>query len=337
MATSLQKGLFGGDPVAMQREEQKVWSQMYGQAGSPYEKMGIALGQLGGALFGGESAISSKANAINKAIEAASAQYQQGTAEYYKAVADALPAEYADSKDFATQKYLETKKAETTAYTDSVKAIKDNPELLPTFTDPLKISLLQKATKNGWNEAETPMPQTQDEIKSFAKQFGLDKDPMYRQLISLEQVAAKEAKKETMEAEKSALTMKSIQSTINRNNAELGKIANDKFEAGARWNEERNSAISLFDANKLDPRVPLKGINLANTELVNAQRIALREPWTGKSGATIKQPGETPSGGGKSASAGGDIGQQVTASFGSYEPNKYDYRIVNGQVQRKAK
>lgn len=336
MATSLQKGLFGGDPVAMQREEQKIWSNMYGQAGSPYEKMGIALGQLGGALFGGESAMSSKANAINKAIEAAGAQYQQGTAEYYKAVADALPAEYADSKDFATQKYLETKKAETTAYTDAIKAIKDNPELAPTFIDPLKISLLQKATKNGWNEADRPLPQTMDDIKAFAKEYKIDTDPMYRQMISMQMVADKEAKKEVMEAEKGALTMESIRTTIAKNKKEISKIDSDKFEAGARWNEERNSAIALFEANKLDPRVPLKGINLANTELVNAQRIALRDPWTGKSGAVIKQPGGD-STGGKSASEGGDIKQQVTTAFGTYEPNKYDYRIVNGQVQRKAK
>jgi hypothetical protein len=296
MATTLQKGLFGGDPVAMQREEQKVWSSLYGQAGSPYEKMGIALAQIGGTFFGGESALSSKSAAINKALEAASAQYQQGTAEYYKAIADALPQEYADSKDFATQKYLETKKAETTAYTDSVKAIKDNPELAPTFIDPLKISLLQKATKNGWNEAETPMPQTMDEIKAFAKQFGVDKDPMYRQMISLQQVADKEAKKEVMESEKSLLTMESIRTTISKNKADLNKMEKDaKFDQGDRWNAEREAALALFTANKIDPTKPLKGINLANTELVNAQKIALREPFTGKKSMTITPAGGTPS------------------------------------------
>ena len=286
MATTLQKGLFGGDPVAMQREEQKVWSTMYGQAGSPYEKMGIALAQIGGTLFGGENALSSKTAAINKAIESANAQYQPGTAEYYKAVADALPQEYADSKEFATQKYLETKKAETTAYTDSVKAIKDNPELAPTFIDPLKISLLQKATKNGWNEADTPVPQTMDEIKAFAKQYGVDKDPMYRQMVSLQQVADKEAKKEVLESEKSLLTMESIRSTIARNKAELNKIEKDaKFDAGDRWNAELDAANALFKANGIDPTKPLKGINLANTELVNAQKIALRQPFTGKASA----------------------------------------------------
>lgn len=294
MATSLQRGLFGGDPVAMQQEQQKQWSQMYGQAGSPYEKMGIALAQIGGTLFGGETTLSSKANAINKAIEQAGTQYQQGTAEYYKAIADALPQEYADSKEFATQKYLETKKAETTAYTDSVKAIKDNPELAPTFIDPLKISLLQKATKNGWNEADRPMPQTMDEIKAFAKEYKLDTDPMYRQMISLQQVADKEAKKEVMEAEKGALTMESIKSTIRRNDAELNKIQKDaKFDQGDRWNAEREAALSLFAANKIDPTKELKGINLANTELVNAQKIALRQPFTGKASMTITPVGGT--------------------------------------------
>lgn len=339
MATTLQKGLFGGDPVEMQMQQQKLWQSAYANAQNPYEKIGIALGQLGGKVFGGESELQIKANAINEAIAQAGQQYQAGTAEYYKAIADALPQEYSDSKEFATQKYLETKKAETTAYTDSVKAIKDNPELAPTFIDPLKISLLQKATKNGWNEAETPVPQTMEEIKAFAKQFGVDKDPMYRQMISLQQVADKEAKKETMESEKALLTMESIRSTIARNNREINKIDSDKFEAGARWNEERNSAIALFDANKLDPRVPLKGINLANTELVNAQRIALREPWTGKSGATIKQPGDTSSTprSGKTAAQGGDLGQQAAAAFGSYEPAKYDYAIIDGQVKRAPK
>lgn len=334
-----QKGLLGYDPMEMQALQQKQWQSMYANAQSPYEKMGLALGQLGGALFGAfDSGADVKAKTINEAIAAAGQQYTQGTAEYYKAIADALPADsmFTDSKEFATQKFVEVKKAETTAYTDAVKAIKDNPELLPTFVDPLKNSLLQKATRKGWNEAETPLPQTQEEIAAFAKQFGLDTDPMYRQMISMQKVAEKEAKKEVMEAEKGALTMESIRSTIAKNRKEINKIDSDKFEAGARWNEERNSAIALFEANKLDPRVPLKGINLANTELVNAQRIALRDPWTGKSGAVIKQPGGD-STGGKSASEGGDIKQQVTTAFGTYEPNKYDYRIVNGQVQRKAK
>lgn len=337
MATTLQKGLFGGDPVEMQMQQQKLWQTAYANAQNPYEKIGIALGQIGATALGGESTFQTKANAINEAITKAGQQYQAGTAEYYKAIADALPAEYSDSKEFATQKYLETKKAETTAYTDAIKAIKDNPELVTTFTAPLVTSLLQKATKAGWNESETPIPQTPAEITAFAKQYGLDTDPMYRQMISMQKVAEKEAKKETMESEKALLTMESIRSTIARNNKEIAKIGNDKFEAGNRWNQEREAALALFKANGLDPTQPLKGINLANTELVNAQKIALRQPWMGKAAEQITPAGSTETTGGKTATQGGDIGQQAKAAWGSYEPNKYDYAIINGQLKRALK
>ena len=330
-----QKGLLGYDPVELRAQEQKQWQSMYANAGSPYEKMGIALGQLGGAMFGAfESPLDSKAKSINDAITKASEQYTQGTSDYYRAVADALPAEYTDSKEVALQKYLETKKAETTVWSDSVKAVKDNPELVTTFQQPLAESLLQKATKRGWNEQDTPIPKTLDEIKEFAKKYELTKDSDYGRYVALQQIADKEGRKEVQQEESRLLTMKSIESTIARNNREVSKIASDKFEAGNRWNQERESAIALFNANKLDPNVPLKGINLANTELVNAQRIALRQPWQGKANEQITPPGGAAPANPKQ---GADIGQQAAASFGSYDPTKYEYRIVNGQVQRKAK
>lgn len=338
-----QKGLLGYDPMEMKVLEQKQWQSLYANAQSPYEKMGIALGQLGGALVsdltgGSSSPLDTKAKAINQAIASAAQQYTQGTAEYYKAIADALPAEYADSKEFATQEYLKVKKSENTTWTDSVNAVTKNPELVTTFQQPLAESLLSKATKKGWNEQDTPIPQTLDEIKAFAQKYELTKDSDYGRYLALQKIADKEAKKETQQEEQRLLTMDSIRSTIAKNNRDMQKIKDDKFETGNRWNAERESALALFAANKLDPNVPLKGINLANTELVNAQRIALRQPWTGKANEQITPPGSTsPAPGAKPASAGGDIGQQVTAAFGSYEPNKYEYRIVNGQVQRKAK
>ena len=291
--------------------------------------MGIALAQIGGTLFGGESALSTKASAINKAIETAGSQYQQGTAEYYKAIADALPQEYADSKDFATQKYLETKKAETTAYTDSVKAIKDNPELAPTFIDPLKISLLQKATKNGWKEDEVAVPQTQDEIKAFAKQFGLEKDPMYRQMTALQQVADKEAKNEKVKAEKDILSIDQIKANIRLDNARLGQIGKDDFDKGARWNAENAAAREFLSANKVDLNKPLTGAAKANPAFVEAYQKALRNDWTGSKGITSPAP--------KANVGPGDISKQATTAFGAYDPTKYDYRIINGVVQRAPK
>lgn len=327
-----QKGLLGYDPMEMRALEQKQWQSLYANAQSPYEKMGIALGQIGGALLGGfDSSGDVKAKTINDAIAAAGQQYTQGTAEYYKAIADALPADamFTDSKEFATQKYVDVKKAETTAYTDAIKAIKDNPELLPTFVDPLKNSLLQKATKNGWNEAEVPLPQTNEEIKAFAKQFGLDKEPMYRQMMAMTMVAEKEAKNEQVKSEKDVLSLEQIRTNIKLDNARLGQIGKDDFDKGARWNAENAAAREFLAANKIDLNKPLTGAARANPAFVEAYQKALRNDWTGSKGITSPTP--------KPAAGGGDIGQQAASAFGKYEPNLYDYRIVNGIVQRARK
>lgn len=291
MATVFQKGLFGGDPAEIAAQQQKVWSNMYASAQSPYEKMGIALGQLGGALLGGETSAQAKAKTITDVLNSAQSSFTPGTAEYFKYVAENIPPEYADSRAYAISEYQKAQKAELETTVAVNKQVKENPETVAEFAAPLAQNLLSKARNKGWNPEETPAPETPEQIKAFATLYGLDKDPDYRRFTVLTNLAAKEAKKEGQEEEKRLLTMDSIRSTIARNSAELNKISNDKFEAGARWNEERNSAIELFRANNLDPRKPLKGSALANTELVNAQRIALREPWTGKSGSTNKDAG----------------------------------------------
>ena len=46
----------------------------------------------------------------------------------------------------------------------------------------------------------------------------------------------------------------------------------------------------MFRAARINPTEPLKGANLANTELVNAQSKALRDPWTGKGNVAITPP-----------------------------------------------
>ena len=93
MATTFAKGLFGVDPAEYSMQQQKLWSNLYSQASSPYEKMGIALAQIGGTALGlTETAVDKKVADISKVLNDIGTQYQVGTAEYYKAVADALPA-----------------------------------------------------------------------------------------------------------------------------------------------------------------------------------------------------------------------------------------------------
>jgi hypothetical protein len=302
IAPSFTTGLLGYDPREQQLQQQKLWAGLYGQASSPYEKIGIGVGQLGGALIGGlmgESATQKRERTLLSVKEAADQQFIPGSPEYYKFVADNLPAgaEYSQSKDLANQEFARARKAALAEEAAERKSVREDPESLDVFAPKYATPLLAKAQLRGFDPEKEPVPQTTDEIKAFAKLYDLDKDPNYNKLMGLRVLAEKETKKEERKAEIEALTIEKIESTIKKNKADVNKIGSDKFEAGNRWNQEREAALNLFTANKLDPSKPLKGINLANTELVRAQSVALREPWMGKASEKITPSGATPSAG----------------------------------------
>jgi hypothetical protein len=339
IAPSFTTGLLGYDPREQQLQQQRLWAGMYGQASSPYEKIGIGIGQLGGALVGGlmgESASQKRERTLLSVKEAADQQFIPGSPEYYKFVADNLPAdpEYAQSRDVANQEFAKARKADLAEQANERKAVREDPESFDVFAPKYATPLLAKAQLRGFDPEKEDVPQTADQIKAFAKLYDLDKDPNYNKLMGLRMLADKEARKEERKETTELLTIDKIKSTIVKNRKEVQKLERDaKFEQGDRWNAERESALALFAANGLDPYKQLPTRVLANPEIVNAQKIALREPFTGKAALKI-----TPSGGTPVAQAGTpDIKQQVERLGQVYEPNKYDYRIVNGQVQRKAK
>jgi hypothetical protein len=289
MATTFAKGLFGVDPAEYSIQQQKLWSNLYAQAGSPYEKMGIALAQIGGTAFGlTETPVDKKIADISKVLNDIGTQYQVGTAEYYKAVADALPAQYPDAKAQAQAEFIKFKQKETEIFDKAKDSVRKDPESVDVYVNPLIANIAKKAKE--WNAEETPLPTNREELVSFAKKFKLTNDPDYGRALSLYRVSEKEARKETQEEEKRGLDIQNTKVIIEKNKKELSKIASDNFTAGDRWNAEREAAIALFRAARIDPTQPLKGANLANTELVNAQSKALRDPWTGKGNVTITPP-----------------------------------------------
>lgn len=336
IAPSFTTGLLGYNPREEQLQQQKLWAGLYGQASSPYEKIGMGVGQLGSALIGGlmgESATQKRERTLLSVKEAADQQFTPGTPEYYKFVADNLPAgaEYSQSKDLATQEFLKARKATLAEEANERKSVREDPESLDVFAPKYTTPLLAKAQARGFDPEKETVPQTTAEIKAFAKLYDLDKDPNYNKLMGLRTLAEKEAAKESQRAEKEALTIDQIKSTIAKNKKEVAKLEKeDKFDAGDRWNAEIDAAVALFKANNLDPTKELRGSKQANTELVNAQKIALRPRFTGKTSQTTPAAPPTPAG-------SADIKQQVERAGQVYEPAKYEYRIVNGQVQRRAK
>ena len=335
IAPSFTTGLLGYNPREEQLQQQKLWAGLYGQASSPYEKIGMGVGQLGSALIGGlmgESATQKRERTLLSVKEAADQQFTPGTPEYYKFVADNLPAgaEYSQSKDLANQEFLKARKAALEEEAKERKSVREDPESLDVFAPKYTTPLLAKAQARGFDPEKETVPQTTAEIKAFAKLYDLDKDPNYNKLMGLRTLAKKEAAKESQRAEKEALTIDQIKSTIAKNKKEVAKLEKeDKFDAGDRWNAEIDAAVALFKANNIDPTKELRGSKQANTELVNAQKIALRPRFTGKASQTTPAAPPTP--------ATQDIKQRVESIGQVYDPAKYDYRIVNGQVQRKAK
>lgn len=81
--------LLGYDPREQQLQQQKLWSGLYGAASSPYEKIGLGLGQIGGALFGQltEDENKNPVKQLEKLTTEASAQFSPNSPEYYNYIA----------------------------------------------------------------------------------------------------------------------------------------------------------------------------------------------------------------------------------------------------------
>ena len=146
MATTFAKGLFGVDPAEYSMQQQKLWSNLYAQASSPYEKMGLALAQIGGTALGlNETAVDKKIADISKVLNDIGTQYQVGTAEYYKAVADALPAQYPDAKAQAQAEYIKFKEKETEIFDKAKDSVRKDPESVDVYVNPLIANIAKKA------------------------------------------------------------------------------------------------------------------------------------------------------------------------------------------------
>jgi hypothetical protein len=287
MATiDIYKNLLGYDPREQQLQQQKMWAGLYGGAQSPYERMGLGLAQLGGALFGGETAEQGRAGVLNKVLQDVGSQYSPDTPEYFKAIADALPADMTNAKAYALQEARKLEAASTKQTREDVEFISKRPEQLATELEPLTTRLENKAqllySKEGYDpNSGEPIP---DNIMKK-----LEKTPEYKKIMQLSNAGQEALIDKAQKEAKEGLTLESLKTTIAKNKAQLNQIGTD-LDAGNRWNMERQSAIDLFVANGLDYTKPLdQATALLNPSLVTAQQKALRQPWQGgKQQAPIK-------------------------------------------------
>lgn len=183
MATTLQKGLLGYDPLEMQLQQQKMWSSLYGQAGSPYEKIGIGLAQIGGTLFGGESQAQTQTATLNKILQEVNQQYTPNTPEYFRAIAAALPDTMMEGKTYAATMAAKAEQEAQKTQREEVKFVTENPEQLNTAIQPSATSA--QALINRAVQANGGQPLNQQQVEA------LQSSTAYRNLIGLN--AAQEA------------------------------------------------------------------------------------------------------------------------------------------------
>lgn len=273
MATPSQyTALLGYDPREDELARRKLWAGMYGAAQSPWEKIGLGLSQLGGALFDKISGddTSDPVAQINKVATEASQQFTPNSADYYKYIAENV--QNPTIKTNAAQLYQAALSKETKQTREDIEFVQKNPDQLATELQTLTTRLENRAKVAGWTgEGEVP-PEIQ------AK---LEKTPEYKKILQLSNAGQTALMERERKIEKEDLTLKSVKSTINLNEAKLKEIGTN-LDAGMRWNMEREAAIETFKANNLDYTKPLDpSVALTNPSLVTTQKMALRKPWTG--------------------------------------------------------
>jgi len=178
IAPSFSTGLLGYDPLEQQRQQQRLWAGMYSQASSPYEKIGMGVGQLGAALIGGlmgDSPAQKKEKAVMEVRQQADAQFTPGTPEYFRFVAENLPAEYADSKAYAMQEAMKAQAAAEKMYLDRVKTVTENPAQMGIVSAPISAQVQSQIARM------SPSGQPLNEQQIAA----LQASPQYQQLVGL--------------------------------------------------------------------------------------------------------------------------------------------------------
>lgn len=332
--------------------------------------IGQLFGAGASKLFGMEDSDVKRESDVYGAISTASSRFPAGSPEYYRAVAEALPQtpEYASSRATALEAAQKATTEEMTSLRTDAQFYEKAPEqtgaaladlarqLEINPNNPVALRRYNAITQAGvtgameqFQKQETAATEAYRKNIEFYKKnpeqaatklaelaARIEINPQDSAAISeyttIAQAASSGAMAETAQAEKEALSAESIRTTIAKNKRELAQLG-DKFEAGDRWNAERQAAIDLFAANKLDPKQPLKGAALLNTELVRAQSVALREPWTGA--PTAARPAATAA---PKPAEVNPIKAKVEAAGQVYDPVNYEYREgPGGVIQRKLK
>ncbi len=349
VSRSTYSSLLGFDPIEEERNRQKLWTSLYAGASSPWEKVGIGIGQLAGGLFGGETTAVSQQQQLNKVAAEATQQFAPNSAEYFRYIAENLPDSMTMVKTNAAALARDAETKERQAMQADTKYIKDNPEALAIELQPLTTRLENKAkvlyAKEGYDPASgEPVPE------SIMKK--LEATPEYKKIAQLSEIGqtaliekGRKTEKDAIDLElaKKNLEMKDLDFT--QKNLNIKKLQQDL--AGA--SQDVLSARAVFQVNGLDYLKPLNEQKIPNqlkftpgfmAQLIQSQRKALEgidQETINRALGDKATPTPAPAPKKDTPKADNAIKASVESAGFKYEPDLYDYRVVGNEVQRKKK
>lgn len=251
-------GLFGSVSRLQEAElaNRKLWQGMYASAQSPYEKMGLALAQIGGAILGVDetSGAATEDKDLQSAISEAEKKYQIGTADFYKEVYSLIPAKYGESKDAALQRYLALDKQEKDTINTAYESVSKRPDQYAAVAAPMIQDLISKAKANGFNPEEEALPTTAKEIAKFGQEYKLTKDKNFINLVGLTSTYEKSFADQASKAEEQLLDVQGKKQGLVKGELDIARSRQLLSEAG----KDANAANEFFRINNIDPTKPLE-------------------------------------------------------------------------------
>lgn len=324
MATPFQTSLFGVDPLAYRQQRAAEYDKLLAAQQSPQSRIGFALGNLLGGVFGGEDPVLKRASDIKNVYNQVAQKFPDQTSpEFYRALADAIPPQYADAKIIAAEKAQAAEDAAFKRIAERDKAsqaaAKSEQEMIKFFTenpDQASTELQRLAKIIEANPNDTAALARYEKIATAGTTGAITR-------------AGKE--------EKAAVDLKKDKALTAKYEKDLEDAK--KFGPAERWDAETDAARSLLRGYGIDPTKPLQSQNIpssilygpAGQSIVKASETALRQKTTEGGGPGMSAPVAAPVAGDPAIKAA------VERAGGVYDPANFDYRIVNGQVQRKPK
>lgn len=222
MATPSQyTALLGYDPREDELARRKLWAGSYASAQSPWERVGLGISQLGGALFDrvmGEDSEDPLAQATKISTEA-SQQFTPYSAEYYKYIAENVKSPMIQQNAYGL--YQKAFEKETTQAREQNKYLKENPEQLAAELEPLTARLENRAkllyAKEGYDPASgEPVPE------NIMKR--LEKTPEYRKILQLSNAGSVALMDQAQKEEKENLGITSAKLGITKLQQDIANV-----------------------------------------------------------------------------------------------------------------